>query len=211
MSDLSVPQLKPAADGWCLPGAQVEALAAAYAAPPRAYHNFDHVQAVLRHYHDIALAPGWRQPREIYLALCYHDAIYLPGRSDNEARSAEFARGEWARHGLQTEVDIERVAQLILMTARHGKLERPAVDAEAALFLDADMAIVGSDAAAFDRYDAAVAEEYRALVPAFIYRFKRKHFLRELLASPRIFLSDYGHARWDAPARDNLRRALSAA
>jgi len=85
MSDLSVPQLKPAADGWCLPGAQVEALAAAYAASPRAYHNFDHVQAVLRHYHVIALAPGWRQPREIYLALCYHDAIYLPGARQSAA------------------------------------------------------------------------------------------------------------------------------
>ena len=71
------------------------------------------------------------------------------------------------------------------MTARHGKLEWFAVDAEAALFRDADMAIVGSDAAAFDRYDAAVAEEYRALVPVFIYCFKCKYFLRELLASPR--------------------------
>lgn len=206
-----MPELKPAADGWCLPTAQVEALAAAYAAPPRAYHNFEHVQAVLRHYHDIALAPGWRQPREVYLAVCYHDAVYVPGRSDNETRSAELARAEVARYGVQAQVDIERVAQLILMTARHGKLERPAVDAEAALFLDADMAIVGSDGADFDRYDAAVADEYKAVVPGFIYRFKRKHFLRELLASPRIFLSNYGHARWDAAARDNLRRALSAA
>jgi len=191
--------------------AQVETLVAAYASPPRAYHNFEHVQAVLRHYDAIAASPGWRQPREVYLAVCYHDAVYLAGRSDNEARSAELARAEVARHGLQADVDIERVAQLILMTARHGKLERPSVDAEAALFLDADMAIVGSDAADFARYDAAVAEEYKAVVPAFIYRFKRKHFLRELLASPRIFLSDYGHARWDAAARENLRHALKVA
>lgn len=204
-------ELTPAADGWHLPAAQIEALVAAYAIPPRAYHNIEHIQAVLRHYHAIAAGPGWRQPREVYLAVCYHDAIYLPGRSDNEARSAELARTEVARHGLQAEVDIERVAQLILMTARHGKLERPSVDAEAALFLDADMAIVGSDAEDFARYDAAVAEEYKAVVPAFIYRFKRKHFLRELLVSPRIFLSDYGHAHWDAAARDNLRRALNAA
>lgn len=203
--------LPAAADGWRLPTTQIEALVAAYASPPRAYHNFEHVQAVLRHYDAIAAGPGWHQPREVYVAVCYHDAIYLPGRSDNEARSAELARAEVARHGLQAEVDIERVAQLILTTARHGKLERPSVDAEAALFLDADMAIVGSDSAEFARYDAAVAEEYQAVVPAFIYRFKRKHFLRELLASPRIFLSDYGHARWDAAARENLRNALKAA
>lgn len=204
-------ELPPAADGWQLPRAQIDALVDAYAVPPRAYHNIEHIQSVLRHYQAIAAGPGWRQPREVYLAVCYHDAIYLPARSDNEARSAELARIEVARHGLQAEVDIERVAQLILMTARHGKLERPAVDAEAALFLDADMAIVGSDWADFARYDAAVAEEYQAVVPAFIYRFKRKHFLRELLASSRIFLSDYGHARWDAAARENLGCALKAA
>lgn len=204
-------ELQAAADGWRLPRAQIEALIDAYAAPPRAYHNIDHIQALLRHYQDIASGPGWRQPREVYLAACYHDAIYLPGRSDNEARSADLARSEIARSGCAGEVDIERVAQLILMTARHGKLERTAVDAQAALFLDADMAIVGSNAADFDRYDAALAEEYRAVVPGFIYRFKRKQFLRELLASNRIFLSDYGHARWDAAARANLARALRAA
>lgn len=204
-------ELPPAADGWQLPAAQIEALVAAYASPPRAYHNIEHVQAVLRHYQDIAHAPGWRQPREVYVAVCYHDVIYVPARADNEARSAELARSELARHGQASAVDVERVVELIKMTARHGKLERPAVDAEAARFLDADMAIVGADAPAFDRYDAAVAEEYRDVVPGFVYRFKRKHFMRELLASPRIFLSDYGHARWDAAARDNLRRALKAA
>ena len=203
-------KLAPATDGWQLPAAQIEALAVAYASPPRAYHNFDHVRDVLQHYHEMAGGPGWRQPREVYVAVCYHDAIYVPGRSDNEARSAELAREDVARFGQSAAVDINRVVELIELTARHGKLERPAVDPEAALFLDADMAIVGASAAAFDRYDAAIAEEYRAVVPAFVYRFKRKHFMRQLLASPRIFLSDYGHARWDAPARDNLRRALSA-
>ena len=34
---------------------------------------------------------------------------------------------------------------------------------------------------------------------------------RALLASPRIFLSDYGHARWDAATRETLRHALKAA
>lgn len=201
--------LPPAADGWHLPEAQIAALAASYATPKRAYHNFDHVQAVLRHYLEIAVAPGWRQPREVYLAICYHDAIYLPGRKDNEARSAELARSEIARHLPTASIDVERVVELINLTARHGKIERPAVDPEAAMFLDADMAIVGAAPEAFDRYDAAVAEEYGAVVPTFLYRMKRKQFLRELLASPRIFISDYGHARWDAPARRNLQRALA--
>ena len=32
---------------------------------------------------------------------------------------------------------------------------------------------------------------------------------RRLLAKPRIYLSDYFHQRYDAPARANLRRAVN--
>jgi predicted metal-dependent HD superfamily phosphohydrolase len=39
---------------------------------------------------------------------------------------------------------IERVRALIMLTARHGRIDGAEVDAEAALFLDCDMAIVGS-------------------------------------------------------------------
>ena len=80
-----------------LPDAQWNALRAAYATPPRAYHNFAHVQEVLRHYDEVSAGPGWRRPREAYLAVLYHDAIYEPGRRDNEARSAQCAREHIAR------------------------------------------------------------------------------------------------------------------
>src|SRR3546814_17108489 len=71
-----------------LPKEQLEALRAAYAEPPRAYHDFSHVTEVMRHYHLVAAGPGWRQPREVALAVLYHDAIYLPCKSDPDARSA---------------------------------------------------------------------------------------------------------------------------
>jgi predicted metal-dependent HD superfamily phosphohydrolase len=200
--------LQPALDGWRLPCAQQLAIAAAYAEPARAYHNLSHVQELLQHFRDIAAGPGWQHPREVYLALCYHDAIYLPARADNEARSADLASAQIAQHLPDSGINVARVAELIRFTAKHGGLNREGLDDEARLFLDVDMAILGADADAFDRYDAAVAEEYRPVVPAFIYRHKRKQFLRLLLDAPRIFLSDYGHARWDVPARANLRRVL---
>ena len=64
---------------------QLSAVEAAYASPPRAYHDFMHVREVLHHYADVAVGPGWTQPVEVYLAVLYHDAIYQPGRKDNEA------------------------------------------------------------------------------------------------------------------------------
>lgn len=192
-----------------LPADQQAALEAAYATPPRTYHDFRHVQEVLRHYADVAAGPGWRQPREVYLAVLYHDAIYEPGRADNESRSADLAAAHIARWLTDADVDAARVAALIALTARHGQLGPGDVDRDAALFLDCDMAILGAAPAAFDTYDRGIAAEYRGHVPAWLFRLHRRRFLKELLTRERIFLSDFFHARLDAQARDNLRGVLT--
>ncbi|HET6783232.1 MAG TPA: hypothetical protein VFH12_05295, partial [Pseudoxanthomonas sp.] len=80
-----------------LPTLMLSELEAAYAAPPRAYHNFGHVQEVLHRFAEVTAGPGWAQPAEVYLAVLYHDAIYEAGRKDNEARSADLAMAQIAR------------------------------------------------------------------------------------------------------------------
>jgi predicted metal-dependent HD superfamily phosphohydrolase len=192
-----------------LPARQWRALEAAYATPPRAYHDFAHVQAVLRQYAAAAAGPGWAQPVEVYLAVLYHDAIYEPGRRDNEARSAALARAHIARWLSGAGVDDDRVAELIELTARHGQLAGEPLDRDAALFLDCDMAILGAGAGAFDAYDRGIASEYEGRVPAWLFRLNRRRFLEGLLRKDRIFLSEFFHSRLDAAARENLRRALS--
>jgi len=192
-----------------LPAAQQAVLEAAYAVPARAYHNFAHVGEVLGHYAEVAAGPGWRHPAETWLAVLYHDAVYEPGRTDNEARSADLAREHIARWLPDAGIDAERVAALIALTARHGQLRPDEVDEEAALFLDCDMAILGASPSRFDAYDRGIAAEYRGRVPAVLYRLNRRRFLKALLGRERIFLSDFFHARLDAAARANLRRALA--
>ncbi|WP_407549718.1 HD domain-containing protein, partial [Xanthomonas euvesicatoria] len=169
------------------------ALEQAYAAPPRAYHHFGHVRAVLQHYAEVAAGPGWRQPTEVWLAVLFHDAVYQPGRSDNEAQSALMAAEAIPRWWPQARVDVERVQALILLTARHGQVQPQDVDEDAALFLDCDMAILAAPAAVFDAYDQAIAEEYRGHVPSVLFRRNRRRFLAAVLKQPRIFLSDYFH------------------
>jgi len=192
-----------------LASGQLAELEAAYALPPRAYHNWSHVQAVLQHCGTVAEAgPGWRQPREVQLAALYHDAIYDAGRGDNEARSAAMAREAIARWLPEAGIDATRVVELIELTARHSKLAPGDVDPEAALFLDCDMAILGAPAAVFDAYDRGIAEEYAGHVPGFLFRLNRRRFLKQVLGQPRIFLSDFFHERLDAAARDNLRRRV---
>ena len=107
------------------------------------------------------------------------------------------------------DLDVARIEQLILLTARHGQLSPEDVDAEAALLLDCDMAILGAPQPEFEAYDRAIADEYRDHVPGFLFRINRRRFLRGVLAQPRIFLSDWFHQRYDAQARANLRRAIA--
>ena len=193
-----------------LPAGQLDALQASYASPPRAYHHFGHVRALLQHAQWVAAGPGWRQPLEVYLAVLYHDAIYESGRKDNEARSAELAADAIAHWLPDAGIDVARVCELILLTARHGSLQPGDVDDEAALFLDCDMAILGAPDVVFDAYDRGVAEEYAGSVPGFLYRAGRRRFLRNLAREPRIYLSDLFHQRFDAPARANLLRVAGA-
>lgn len=192
-----------------LPPQQLAELEAAYAQPPRAYHNVGHVQAVLYHYRDVADGPGWKQPCEVAMAVLYHDAIYEAGRSDNELRSAQLAVAAIQRWLPDAGVDAARVAELIELTARHGQLRAEELDADAALFLDSDMAILGAPPEVFDAYDRGITQEYSGKVPGFLFRINRRRFLKGVLAQPRIFFSDFFHERYDAAARANLRRVTS--
>ncbi|MDP1826689.1 MAG: hypothetical protein Q8L48_25690 [Archangium sp.] len=190
-----------------IPEGLMRSVIAAYAQPPRAYHSFAHVQEVLRHFESVTT---WQHPREVYLAILFHDAIYFAGKSDNEARSADLAVQAIDTFIPREGVDAALVRTLIELTAKHGKLKREDLDEDTRLFLDCDMAILGAPPAQFDAYDAAIAEEYSE-VPKILYRFNRKRFLKHLLEVDRIFLSDLFHTRLDAAARDNLRRVLGRA
>ena len=172
----------------------VTRLATTYAEPQRAYHTAAHIAEVLGWFDVVADEVGWTDPSAVYAAIVFHDAVYVPGAKDNEARSAAWCLAE----GFS-----ERSAQLIELTARHGGLAPGEVDADAALFLDCDMAILAAAPAAFAAYDRQIAFEYQH-VPPEAYRAGRRAFLAGVLAKPRIFLSDYFHAKLDARARANL-------
>ena len=193
-----------------IPAELVAALEAAYAQPPRAYHTIGHVHEVLAHYADVAAGPGWTQPREVFLAVLYHDAIYEAGKRDNETRSAQFAAAEIARHLPDAGIDAPRVGALIELTARHGRLKPGDVDRDAALFLDCDMAILAAAPDRFDAYDRQIAQEYRGTMPAWLFRHYRRKFLKGLLGASRIYLSEHFHLCCDAAARANLARVLKA-
>lgn len=189
--------------------ALVTAVAEAYATPPRAYHNLRHVEELLGWFAQVRDAgPGWQRPDDVLAALLFHDAIYEPLRSDNEARSAVFAGEQITALGLPC--DAARVSVLIEATARHGAALPDGVeDADLAHFLDADMAILGALPARFDAYEQAIATEFAA-VPADRFRAGRARFLQRVLALPRIYETEFFSSRLESAARANLTRASAA-
>ena len=155
-----------------LPDDVANELAAVYAEPQRAYHNATHIAELLGWFDRVGDDLGWQDPARIYATILFHDAIYVPGAKDNEARSADWAR----RAGFGDDV-----ASLILLTASHGHND-VVPDRDAALFLDADMAIVGAPPAQFAAYDAAIGREY-SHIPADAFRAGRRAFLAGLAPS----------------------------
>ena len=175
-------------------------MVAAWSAPERAYHTSDHLRTCLDHLdHDRALV---HDPVALGLALWFHDAVYDPRAPDNEARSAE-----WARLALAV-IDPrlgQRVAELVLATGHDGV----AADDDARLLVDIDLAILGAEDAAFWRYEVAVRQEY-AWVGDAEFRVGRGRILRAFLARPAIYATEVYRARYEARARANLLRALTA-
>lgn len=198
-----------------LPPGLWEALRRCYETPPRFYHDAAHVSEVARQYCAVERELGWAQPREVYWAVLFHDAVYEVGARDNEARSAALAV-EWAARWLVGEhafcapgFRAQEASRLIELTARHGALTAADVDDQSARFLDCDMAILGAPPEQYAIYERDVAREYLPHYGEADYQRGRAAFLAGMLARPRIFLSDYFHERLDAQARDNLRSALA--
>ncbi len=73
----------------------LDALVAAYGEPHRAYHGLAHVAHVFAELDGVPLSDP-----AVEWATWYHDAVYRPGRRDNEARSAALARGALEALGL---------------------------------------------------------------------------------------------------------------
>jgi predicted metal-dependent HD superfamily phosphohydrolase len=177
-------------------------LVQAYSERHRHYHTLQHLRECLLHF-DAASGLA-RRPAEVELAIWFHDAVYDPLRSDNEERSADWARSSVIAAGCDAVV-AERVHALVMATKTH---EAPAADGDAALLLDVDLAILGASPTRFDAYEQQVRAEY-ARVPQEQFRERRAAVLRGFLRRPRIYATAAFHDALEQGARENLARSIA--
>ncbi|MEV7994068.1 hypothetical protein AB0O67_19750 [Streptomyces sp. NPDC086077] len=176
-------------------------LIARWREPQRHYHTLTHLTAVLDHV-DV-LEKYADDPALVRLAAWFHDAVYLPDRSENEERSARLAERALPEAGL-SEAGTAEVARLVRLTAGHAAADD---DRNGQVLCDADLAILGSPPSVYAAYTAAVREEY-GFVPSDAFRAGRAAVLRDLLALPRMYRTPYGAEHWEATARYNVTSEL---
>lgn len=172
-----------------------EALIRAWAEPQRRYHDQSHLVWLLDE--SDGRAAMIRDSAFVGYAIWFHDAVYQPGRPDNEALSAD-----WARTSLTRAPDLaERVARVIEQTKDHASGD---ADGDAALFLDMDTAILGAPWETYCAYAAGIRAEYPHIAdPAFAAG--RGAFLEKQLTHARTFRTDVYEGEIGETARANMR------
>lgn len=186
---------------------RLDQVLAFYDEPHRAYHDRTH----LREMFDAALAMNEPLSAPQSLALVFHDAVYVPGapRGANELLSAQLLRVYAA--GVECAL-VDAAYGIVIDTAEHIARSRAAE-----LVLDLDLMRLAAPPADFDRYSRQVFAEQRPLIAiaddaealAF-FCARRVPFFQQLLDRAWIYCTPAGRARFEAPARANLRRAIAA-
>lgn len=178
-----------------------DALVSAYSEKHRHYHTARHIDDCLNKLD--AARPLAQSPEEVEIALWFHDAVYDPYKSDNEERSAEWARAFLSAGGVEA-ARVVRIAEHILAT----KHQVDAVHPDAQLLVDIDLSILGANESDYGTFEKNVREEYK-WVPAMVFRKKRAEILHSFLDRPRIYNTSFFRDRYERQARVNLAAAIA--
>ncbi len=178
-------------------------LFALYSENHRAYHNLGHVHSLLFQAEDWRQRGRWRDYAGAAFAIWYHDAVYQTRNSDNEERSAAFAVSSLNALAVPAET-VARAQQMILATKTHSA---EGLNEDGKLFLDLDLAILGSTPEIYRQYQAAIRAEY-SWVPGFLYRRGRRKILQGFLERERLFFTDEIAKGREKQARKNIAEEL---
>ncbi len=170
----------------------------AYQEPHRHYHNLDHIRFMLA---------GWEAhgPRDdaVAWAIWFHDVVYDPRATENEAASAACFRRELGPFLERTmAADVER---LIIATVPSAP---PPTHPDEQLISDLDLSILASTPEIYDAYARAVRQEY-AFVSEPDFARGRVAVMSGFLDRERIYLTK-AFRHHEKRARENVAREIAA-
>ena len=169
----------------------------AYTQPDRYYHNLTHIQQVLATLDRFSIT--LQNPIAVYLAAWFHDFIYDAQASDNELQSAKAAGESLTNIGAEKDL-IDRVRVLILATQGH---QIDPNDPDRCIFLDADLAILGTDLVQYQAYQQSIRREYSWVSNA-AYQSGRIRVLEHFSRRDRLYHTDLLFNELESIARTNI-------
>ena len=168
-----------------------------YSEPHRFYHNLNHVNSLLN------AAKNFREKfdddQSVRLAIWFHDSVYEPKRTDNEAESARLAAASLEKLKMPEKL-IEKTRRMILATEKHNA---ETLDFDGRLFLDLDLGILGADEKIYGEYKKAIRHEY-SFVPFFLYRRSRRRILENFLNRKFLYFTEEMREKYESQARQNI-------
>lgn len=169
-----------------------------YSKPHRYYHTLEHLEHLYRLLIPFKDVVAWES---LLFTLFYHDIVYdVPSRT-NEQESALLARERLQQLNVPLS-QIEKVVEMIIATQHHSSQ-----DTETQIFLDADLAILGSEPTVYQNYLQKIRQEYQIFSDE-AYRQGRIAFLQTMVTREPIFHHPIFYQRYEAQAKANLKREL---
>jgi predicted metal-dependent HD superfamily phosphohydrolase len=172
-----------------------------YAHPKRHYHNFAHLEHLLRELN--AVKEQIQDWDAALFSVFYHDIVYNPLRRDNEERSTVIA--EDRLHTIDVPAEKINVCKAhIMCTKTHAR----GTNNDSNYFTDADLSILGQEQSAYKEYAIAIRKEY-ALYADNLYYPGRKAVLDHFLQMESIFKTAHFFDKYEKQARKNLQWELA--
>lgn len=167
----------------------------------RFYHTMDHIESMLdgygKYFGDISEAE--------YLAILYHDIVYLPFTGGNEENSVSMLNAHHKIYFNKVNQDIiDQASEIILATKHDGS----PVSEAAQRVVDLDMMILGKSEDVYKKYVANTRREYGMYTDE-QWNAGRAKVLAGFLAMPRIYFTDVMHKQFEQKARENIQQELT--
>ena len=167
----------------------------------RFYHTMDHIESMLDGY-DKYFNACFTEAE--FLAIVYHDIVYLPWASGNEENSAAMLNAHHKLYFSKVKQEIiDEAVEIILATKHDGT----PVSEAAKRVVDLDMMILGKSEDTYEKYRGNTRREY-GMFSDEQWTEGRIKVLQRFLGMDRIFLTDEMHDALEEKARYNIQQEL---
>lgn len=168
----------------------------------RFYHNITHIADCLIHLHEFLASDQYviTYPEELIQAVLWHDVVYNPTSKINEEMSA--AKAVEANPHLNGDVLFK-----IIMATKHVYSSYLSIEEQ--IMADLDLRSLSLPESIFDDNTKAIRAEYASITDG-QWAKGRIEFCVSMLKRPQIYYTILYFSRYEAAARNNLKRTIAA-